>query len=67
MTYIWNFAPGSEISVVWKNAIIKSEDEIINNYFDNIQNTIESPASNSFSIKILYHIDYQRLKKKKQN
>ena len=75
MIYIWNFAPGSEINIVWKNAITTYEEpQIINsilnemesNYFRNIGNTLQSPATNSFSIKVLYYFDYQYLKRKKK-
>nr|MDA3779338.1 DUF5916 domain-containing protein [Bacteroidales bacterium] len=38
MNYIWNFAPGSELSIVWKNSINTSESYIINNYFNNFDN-----------------------------
>ncbi len=74
LVYTWNFAPGSEINVVWKNAISTSEyaeeaglvlNEIETNYFQNLQNTLASPATNSFSIKVLYYLDYQYLKRKK--
>jgi hypothetical protein len=75
MLYIWNFAPGSEINIVWKNAIQAYEvPEVINsiyyemedNYFKNLANTLQSPATNSFSIKVLYYFDYQYLKRKKK-
>jgi hypothetical protein len=75
LVYTWNFAPGSEINVVWKNFITTSEsveeagmavEEIETNYFKNLQNTLASPATNSFSIKVLYYLDYQYLKRKKE-
>ncbi|OFX50506.1 MAG: hypothetical protein A2046_10680 [Bacteroidetes bacterium GWA2_30_7] len=62
MSYTWNFAPGSEISIVWKNSILKSENgEITSNYFDNFYNTIYSSQLNSFSLKVLYYVDYELL------
>ncbi len=64
LVYTWNFAPGSELSVVWKNSIYNNEQIIRKNYFDNLDNTISSPQTNSFSFKILYYLDYQYLKKK---
>jgi hypothetical protein len=74
LVYTWNFAPGSEINIVWKNFIEKedrisgiepTERKIDNNYFNNIGNTLNSAATNSFSVKVLYYLDYQYLKKKK--
>lgn len=63
MVYAWRFAPGSELSVVWKN-IIETDVKIIRTpYSDNFKNTIDSPQTNSFSIKIIYYLDYLYLKK----
>lgn len=64
MVYRWVFAPGSELSVVWKNSIFKSDNSWQESYFDNLQETLESPQINSFSIKLLYFIDYLSLQKK---
>ena len=66
MIYTWQFAPASEMSVVWKNAIFTEGTQLINNYFDNFNKTFESPQLNSFSIKILYYLDYQNLKRKRK-
>jgi len=72
MAYVWNFAPGSEMRLVWKNTIYtQEEDEIINSvyygvekdYTQNLRNTLNSPATNSFSIKLLYYLDYQNIRK----
>lgn len=65
MIYTWQFAPASEFNFVWKNAIFTKGSQLINDYVDNFNNTFESPQLNSFSIKILYYLDYQKLKKKK--
>ena len=67
MVYTWNFAPGSELLLVYKNAIYANVDNSVNNYFDNLKYTFDSPIINSFSIKILYYIDYLNLKKNKRN
>ncbi len=67
MDFAWQFAPGSELSVVWKNAIdTYEEQEVTPSYFGSLHNTLSSPATNSFSVKILYYIDYQSLKKNKK-
>ena len=61
----WEFAPGSELAVAWKNAVLSyNESAVTENYFDNLQNTIESPADNSLSVKLLYYLDYLYLKKR---
>lgn len=62
MVYTWNLAPGSEMSIVWKNSILKSGNQLLYDYADNFRSTIESPQLNSLSVKVLYYIDYLRLK-----
>jgi hypothetical protein len=63
MAYKWQFLPGSEMSIVWKNNIFTSGNDIINSFGKNFQNTLEAPQVNSLSLKILYYLDYQYLKK----
>jgi hypothetical protein len=65
MSYVWQFAPGSEMSVVWKNAIFTSSNEIIYSYVDDLRETFASPGTNSISIKLLYYLDYQYFSRKK--
>jgi hypothetical protein len=65
LVYNWRFAPGSDISIVWKNAIYSYGDMIFNNFTDNIDYMFNSPQSNSISVKILYYLDYQYLKRRK--
>lgn len=68
--YTWQFAPGSEMSIVWKNDIYHSLDSdsdnyanlTSENYFDNFSRTMQSPQTNNFSLKVLYFLDYQRLR-----
>ena len=71
MAYRWVFAPGSELSLVWKNSIFSFTDEVKNNYFENVGELFNDPATNSLSLKVLYYIDYwqfhQRVFKKKKD
>lgn len=61
--YTWRFAPGSDIIVVWKNAIYEDGDEVLNNYWENIGNTFKASQTNLFSVKVLYYLDYLYLKR----
>lgn len=65
MVYLWRFAPGSDISIVWKNEIGKSNRIVDLNYFQNINTLAGEPQSNSFSIKVLYYLDYINFAKHK--
>ncbi len=63
LVYNWRFAPGSEISVVWKNVILQQGEPMGFNYYEDIEQVLRSPQINNFSIKVLYFIDYLNLKK----
>jgi len=64
LVYTWFFAPGSELNIVWKNAIYQFGTLLPDNYFDNMDAVFDSPTGNNFSIKLLYYLDYLYLKKK---
>ena len=66
MIYVWQFSPGSEISIAWKNSSLTNTDQAKLGYFRNLQNTLNDPQNNNISFKILYYIDYQNLRKKKK-
>ncbi len=66
MVYSWRFAPGSEINIVWKNAIGTFDNNVVTNYFKNVSNTLTAPQNNSISFKILYFFDYLQLHRKKK-
>ncbi len=63
LMYQWNFAPGSELVVVWKNSIETNGGEPVYNYFENVDDITNSPKYNSLSFKVLYYIDYQMLRR----
>ncbi len=62
--YSWWFAPGSQLSIVWKNAGASffEGNDATPLYFDNLSNTINTPHNNSVSIKVLYYLDYLALR-----
>ncbi len=63
LQFIWYFAPGSELSVVWKNFISTLDDKLEQDYIEDLRNTLSAPQTNSFSVKILYYLDYLYIKK----
>ncbi|MEL7120773.1 MAG: DUF5916 domain-containing protein [Bacteroidota bacterium] len=65
MIYRWRFAPGSDIFIIWKNAILGSNDDTDLTYFNNVGNLFDNPQSNSISMKVIYFLDYINLVKKK--
>ncbi|RYY20150.1 MAG: hypothetical protein EOO36_04095 [Cytophagaceae bacterium] len=61
---VWWFAPGSQVSVVWKDATASflQGNEATPLYFDNLSNTLNTPHNNNVSIKVLYYLDYLALR-----
>jgi len=64
MVYRWVFAPGSELSLVWKNSIFSSSEVVTTGYFDNLEDLVNFPATNSLSLKVLFYIDYWETRQK---
>jgi hypothetical protein len=56
--YRWVFAPGSELSVVWKNQLYSEGQSLPLSYVDNLEGVLNAPHSNSLSIKLIYFLDY---------
>ncbi len=65
LIYVWQFLPGSELSVVWKNSILNSGQFLPTDYFNDVNLLLDSPQSNSFSFKLIYFLDANKLRKKK--
>ena len=56
--YTWRFAPGSDIIFAWKNAISTANADFDSRYFRNLADTFGSDQFNSFSLRIIYFLDY---------
>jgi hypothetical protein len=67
LVYKWQFSPGSEVSFVWKNAIYAQGNAIIDHFSEDVDETFRAPQSNSFSVKLLYYLDYSMLKRKRRS
>ena len=65
LAYTWQFAPGSELSVVWKNVVSSSSNIVSGDYFKNLDRTVNLSQLNSLSFKILYYLDSQYFQKRK--
>jgi hypothetical protein len=64
MVYTWVFSPGSELRIVWKNAIEDNDLIIPQNFQNNLDRTLTLAQTNSISVRVLYFIDYLNLTRK---
>ncbi len=60
--FVWQFKPGSEISIVYQNSIYTRGTNVFDTYLNNLTNTLNSPQSNSLSVKLIYYLDYITIK-----
>lgn len=67
LVYRWIFSPASELTIVWKNNIEFANSDPAMMYFENMQNTLVADQLNSFSVRVVYFLDYLNLKKIFQN
>ena len=64
LLFSWRFAPGSDLSISYKNAIEHEDTELLSHFGKNLDRTISQPQSNGISLKILYYLDYLCLRKR---
>jgi hypothetical protein len=63
-SYSWWFAPGSELSILYRNYALESTDVVEKNSQENFNNLFGGNLTNIFSISLRYYIDYNSLKSK---
>jgi hypothetical protein len=64
MNFTWQFGPGSFINVNAKTASELYDQFVLGRYYYNLKKTLGTPEQVSFSIKIIYYLDYLSLKGK---
>lgn len=62
----WTFAPGSEITLGWKDNIFAREGIVRQNYMENLRDTWAAPGINSISLKAIWFVDAGRWLSRKQ-
>jgi hypothetical protein len=62
LVYNWIFAPGSVLSISWKQNVIAEESAVDYNYGYNLSHTLRSPQLNQVSVRVLYYLDYNSVR-----
>lgn len=62
--FTWRFAPGSDLIAVWKNSITKINDAYERNYLQNLTGLGEGDQFDSFSIRVIYFLDYDAVRRR---
>lgn len=63
-SYSWWFAPGSELSILYRNYALESTNVVEKNTQENLNNLFGGNLTNIFSISLRYYIDYNVVKNK---
>jgi hypothetical protein len=62
--YTWEFAPGSNLSLLYRNTLTNFDQLAQISFSENLDNLITQPMQNSFIMKMTYYIDYNTVKNK---
>ena len=62
LSYTWQFAPGSQLVALYRNTIFNEDDLSDLNFGENLDNLFKEPVRHNFSIKLIYFLDYNKLK-----
>jgi hypothetical protein len=63
MVYTWQYAPGSFLSLSWKSSLALNNKSREDEYFKSFSKTLETPKNTTLSIRLIYYLDYLRLRK----
>ena len=68
MFYTWDFLPGSRLTIAWKNALgsnVTIDPYANTTYLKNFGRVIDNPHSNEVTVKVVYYLDYLKLRRRK--
>ncbi len=62
VSYTWQFAPGSQLSALYRNQLFNFSNAASDNYLDSLGTLFEEPIQHTFSLRLVYFIDYNNVK-----
>jgi len=65
LNYSWWFAPGSQLSVLYRNNALTYTNVVQHNFKDNVNDLFRDNLNNVFSLSVRYYIDYNSLRRRK--
>ncbi|MEL0642775.1 DUF5916 domain-containing protein [Olleya sp. Ti.3.14] len=63
LSYTWQFAPGSQLTALYRNQIFNFSNNSEAGFFDSTEDLFKQEQRNTFSLRMVYFIDYNDLKK----
>ncbi len=62
INYLWQFAPGSQLIAFYRNSIFDRNNNTNQNFTNNLDNLLNQPHKHTFSVRLVYFIDYNNFK-----
>ncbi|MCK5781357.1 MAG: carbohydrate binding family 9 domain-containing protein [Flavobacteriales bacterium] len=62
LSYSWWFAPGSQISVLYRNSLLSEFETSGFDYLENLEKMFDNSPQNVLSIKLVYYLDYNNIR-----
>lgn len=62
LRFSWWFAPGSQLTLLYRNAMESYVSASQVNFSNNFRNLFDEPQLNSISLRVSYYLDYNRVK-----
>jgi len=62
--YAWEFAPGSKLSLLYRNTIANVDQLSLLSYGKNFDNLMQQPKQHNLIMKMTYYVDYNTVKNK---
>jgi Domain of unknown function (DUF5916)/Carbohydrate family 9 binding domain-like len=60
--YVWEFAPGSLLTALYRNQIFNQDTASTHSYFESFTSLLKQPIKHVFSLRFVYYIDYNNVK-----
>jgi Domain of unknown function (DUF5916)/Carbohydrate family 9 binding domain-like len=60
--YVWEFAPGSLITALYRNQIFNRNSNSTDSYSESLKTLFNQPIEHVFSLRFVYYIDYNNVK-----
>jgi hypothetical protein len=62
LIYQLEVAPGSFLSLTWKNELLKTDSELADSYFQSLKETVNDHPNNNLSVRVILYLNYFTLK-----
>ena len=62
LSYRWQFAPGSEAILLYRNSIFNLDNENELSYFQSLDTLLQGPLRQNISLRIVYYLDYNNVR-----